>query len=782
MTSASRRRVHVATSLAIRRPRHSLTFILLGVLLGTLTVGTAAISSSARDAITESAAANLGGRISVLQTDDADAQRILARLDGTSPIVDSSGYLTTDVGSLDVTLRITDDPSLVLGTLVEGARVEGDGDVLVTRSLAQALHASVGDDVVIAQGDDSPLHARVAGIIINTADAGARTVQVIGKSSEVSSASRWVSTRDLSSAYPELEPYLSAFTAITASRKVIEEAALENLPPAVSALTYIPAGGAVIMLVLIASVAVAMIRTWSRDIDALVAAGLSAKRAWRIIATTATALLLLGALLGVAMVLAAIHAARTTISGALGQDWETISIPFLTIALLALALVALRVVAVPLGQRLAAIRTRNPSVFAFPRWLALLALLVACAAVLVIAYALHPWGGMSGDGRALALVGAIVLIASLPFLISRTVGVGLPRATRRLTEITTSSFAVVCAACAVVALGTSTWSALEFSDAAQGESASEDSAQPSGSLLISAIPNSSIDQLRQRYERLGGASITSYELTSDGDAVWRATSPAAVACGEAGGLAVDAVMECGDLLLIAIGGPGTATRSTPSLTDDGTVGLVAIDPANRTIGHALTIDATVDSDLGYLMPGIVVSPNDPTIEELAIRGSGLSMVLVEDFDALPVSDRLAMRSQVLTLSPTANLSDATLPTAYDQIRSTATGVALVGAAIAALILLLGGGAIVLAQDATRQALIDVGLASSLRVSIAARWAAVPATSLALGVVLTTAVATGGWSKPLGSVGWPWVVPYIIGLLAVLAVVRAYLQPPRYADE
>lgn len=61
MTSVPRRRVRVASSLALRRPRHSLVFVLLGILLGALTVGTAAISASARDALAESAAANLGG-------------------------------------------------------------------------------------------------------------------------------------------------------------------------------------------------------------------------------------------------------------------------------------------------------------------------------------------------------------------------------------------------------------------------------------------------------------------------------------------------------------------------------------------------------------------------------------------------------------------------------------------------------------------------------------------------------------------------------------------------
>ncbi|MFT3971496.1 MAG: hypothetical protein QM695_14775 [Micropruina sp.] len=75
-------------------------FIVLGVLLGALTIGTATIYASARDAITEAAAANLGGRVSVLETDNPEAQQVLTSLDGVSPIVDSSGYVTTGRAAL----------------------------------------------------------------------------------------------------------------------------------------------------------------------------------------------------------------------------------------------------------------------------------------------------------------------------------------------------------------------------------------------------------------------------------------------------------------------------------------------------------------------------------------------------------------------------------------------------------------------------------------------------------------------------------------------------------
>jgi hypothetical protein len=109
-------------------------------------------------------------------------------------------------------------------------------------------------------------------------------------------------------------------------------------------------------------------------------------------------------------------------------------------------------------------------------------------------------------------------------------------------------------------------------------------------------------------------------------------------------------------------------------------------------------------------------------------------------------------------------------------------VALAGAAVAALVLLLGGAAVVLARDGARRALIDVGLAPSLRLGIAARWAGVPAIGLALGAVLSAVVATGGGSASLSTLGWSWTVPYVAGFMATLVIARAFLQPPESLTE
>ena len=109
-------------------------------------------------------------------------------------------------------------------------------------------------------------------------------------------------------------------------------------------------------------------------------------------------------------------------------------------------------------------------------------------------------------------------------------------------------------------------------------------------------------------------------------------------------------------------------------------------------------------------------------------------------------------------------------------------VALAGAAVATIVLLVGGGAIVLAQDTSRRALIDIGLAPSLRAGIVARWAAVPVHSLALAAILTPVVALAGPAASLDALSWSSTIAYTLGSLTALALARAYLQPPRPSIE
>ncbi|MFT3971497.1 MAG: hypothetical protein QM695_14780 [Micropruina sp.] len=248
------------------------------------------------------------------------------------------------------------------------ALFRGTGDVLVSRSLARSLQIAVGDEVSVTDGNDSPATVRVSGIIANPADASARTVQMIGEPRDLSAATRWVSDQDLSSEYPELTPYLSGYTAVTTTAKVVKEASLENLPPSVSALTFVPIGGGVIVLVLIACVAAALTRTWSRDVDALQAAGVRPARGWRTIATTVTVLVLTGALLGAVIALGVLNLARSSVSGLLGHDWVTVSTPFLTIAGLVVSVVLLGWAVVPLSRRMSTTRARTPRTFRLPGW------------------------------------------------------------------------------------------------------------------------------------------------------------------------------------------------------------------------------------------------------------------------------------------------------------------------------------------------------------------------------------------------------------------------------
>lgn len=106
-----------------------------------------------------------------------------------------------------------------------------------------------------------------------------------------------------------------------------------------------------------------------------------------------------------------------------------------------------------------------------------------------------------------------------------------------------------------------------------------------------------------------------------------------------------------------------------------------------------------------------------------------------------------------------------------------TAVALVGAALAVLVVPLAGGAIVLAQQPTRPIMTDVGSSPALRPQVAARWVGSRARASWPARCSPVTVASGGPPAVWSFLAWAWVVPYASGVLASGAIFVAYLRPP-----
>lgn len=775
--SRARSKVHLSRSLLVGRPRHTVTFILFGILLGVVAVGAATIFSAVKTAVSQTALSNIGDRNYVLETDDDQALAVLGDLTEVSPIVDSSGYVTVDAGSLDVSIRVTDDPSLVLGALVAGSGGHRADDVLVSRSVAEVLQINLGDRIELFDGAGEPISASVVGIIVNPAEAGARTVQLIGEPAQVERANRWVTDED-PYLIPELTDFIEANIIATASKEGVEEAALENIPPSASSLRFVPYVGSILLLVAVGTFVASLSRKWQSDVAALDAARVSTARGWRLIGSVVTLTIFFGTLLGSCLAFIGIYLARTQVAGVLGQDWVRVPIPYLAFTWLTGLIVGCRLIAIPLVRRLSTRRkTARPTV-RLPRVIYLVAGLLALVSLIIVLDGAGLWRNPPTETTARTFLASCVLIGSGTFAASRLVGSGLPRAMKTFIQHLTSSTVTIYAIATTIAFAAGTWSALEFTDASIAEQIDAGSAQPAGSLVINAMPNSVIQQLHDRYVDLGGPGLVSYELTSDTGASWRATTGDEAQCVQDHGATIDALPECiYDLRSVAIDSASTTHRASPSLMIGNQIGLVGIEPPPDQGLSTHVLSADPEPNLGYLLPGLVLAGKDSLVAELEIHGSGRSMVILSDFSDLSVMDRLELRSNVLALSPTAALSDATLPSTYDHIRANATAVALSGAVIVMLVLLIGGAALVLAQQSTRRTLEDIGVTPLLRIGLATRWVATPIAFMLVGLLLTMVVATRQWTHPLTTLGWYWLTPYLGGLAASAIIARAFLNPP-----
>lgn len=756
-------------ALAARRPRRSLLLVLLGMLLALVTVAAATVHESAREAVAESAAAHLGGRGFVVATGDAEVRRGLAGLAGVSPIMDTSGRITSAAGSIDAAIRVTDDPSLVLGTLVDGEPARRAGEVLVTRSLARPLRVSVGDTVTLTQRDGPPQRVRVAGVVVDTARAGARSVELVGRPGAADAADRWVSDRDPADR-PEMNGHLVAGRANLATRGMVVGAALENALLATSALTYVPYAALALVL---GGLGASFRRAWARDVAALDAAGVAPERVW-----TVTMLLLAGALLGSGLAVGGVAAARSVVSEALGQDWVHVSPPLVTLAWLVVTVLALGAVTVPTARRLGSVGAEAPGPRERLTRTRIAKGLVAAVLLGGLVTVLSRWGGGPGASRVPAF-GAGVLLVVVAALLCGPSPSGVPRGARRLLDRVSAFLAAVFVVAVMLALAVSTWSAMEFMNVSVAELTSDETTQPPGSLVVIATPMSALPRLADRYAELGGGPVTSYESIRDVDGQWFATSPAGIRCIQQHRGAEDLIAVCPDTVGgVALGDPDAPTTAPAHLVERGEVGLVA-QASGRPVATAV-VPADVGPDRAFPLPELVLRRDDPVVQRLGIRGGGSATVVLHRFGELPVAERLALRSFALTLSPTSWLSDATLPDGYERIRATTTGVALAGAAMALLSVLTAGGVLALAGTRLRRVVLDVGFAAARRVGIAVCGVAASVTVLLLAPLVLTATTVYGAFTAFHDLGLAWLIAYLAGLSMAFAIGTAYQPLPSVA--
>lgn len=785
----------VLVSFARYRRAQLAVLMLLGALLAIAPVSLASVRSSALAAIEDSLRADLGHRGYALHTSTPEVLDILARAPGAAPVKDAVGTVGTSELAAPALVRVTTADDLHLGVVVEGQRPSRPGDVLVTSSIARALDLGPGSTAELSIDGAPAAAARVTGVTRDPADQASATVIHLADpaATDATGFTRWLSDTDFYD-HEELQPYLDRRSASYQSLDSLVASALLAQPQYLSAMRGLPLGAALLVGVLLVSFTTLLMTQLRPDATALQAAGMTARAAYGRIVLVASLAVIAGVLAGLALTATVLFLARRRISSWFGQDWVGVEIDLALASRLLLVVClggALTLVAVRLAPVLRQALTRR-SARARPRTWATAATVVAVAAGVALTWSLVA-ATRPGSGDAAWLVApwaAVVLAAALPFALGPLLVTDLRPATRALANRVSGGLRPAAAVAAVIAVGAGLWSAQTTRSAADGEALSSPLV-PAGSFVISDAPVEANDTLAQIYDERGGEQLLRFALLDEREQDLRVTSTALVSCAQdvPGGNLAEVPESCwpaadktaAPVNVVMIGEPGSTPRADPGLVRDGQVGLMLFTGDDGSVARFATTDAAADPTLGGNLPGLVLPPESPVLQDFGAQPSGTELVALLDYTALQPEDQLYVRSAALRLAPGAQTADGTEPTAYDRLRTVANTVAVMGAGAATVVLLLGGVATAITHSVSRRTLVDLSTTARARRRVVLRWALVGVAPALLAVPLVFLVATSGL-RAVGDQGWLWPVPAVGMLVAGIAAAAVFARVPPTRQE
>jgi hypothetical protein len=761
--------------------------LLLGILLGGSLTGLAAVLSSAEKAIVDSARADVGNASYTLQTGNPDATRALRSAKGAKPLQDESGDVVAGGLSVPVLVRTISDPSLRLGVVTKGTWPSRPGEVVLSQTTAEALGIAIGDTVQVRAGD-SERPGRVVGFSVDPADRTTSTLVQLTDDWATFQPTMWLSAESFF-AFSPVRPFLDDRTATYNSVDALLEVAAKNRPHFLSAMRFVPTGCALLVAVLLIAVGAVLSSGWRRDADMLVAAGMPPARAWRRIVSVIFGIVLVGEVLGSAAAALTVLLARGPVSARLGQQWVHIAVPWPAVAAMLGLTVLAALLAVPSVRVGSGWLQRRTLHTARRRWATVVSVATLAGGLACWLLLIYLSGTLGRDRLAsLTQLPAAVVAAALPYAIAPLLTWGLPAATRALTGHLLAGLRSVTAAGALVALTSSMWAAQNIYDANLGEALSSP-LQPASSFVISDMPDTAVPALTALYRAHGGNAIISFRVPNEATTTLRVTAAEVVSCmGERHTQDPGDVTDCfsqdsaAPINRVLLGAQGSAPRADPHLVDGGKVGLLDFRSGDRTASRLADTRAEADAVLGGNLPGLVVPLGGSVATEFGLEPIGMSEVVLMDFTNLEPRDQFFIRAAAIRLAPSADMQNGSDPTEYDRLRSVANTAAFLGALGTILIVMLGGAGLIVGHTLTRRTLIDVGAAPGRRLSIVARWTAVPLITMLLTIPLAILTVSSGAQRTAASYGVLWILPGVAGV-AVSAVIGAtFLRKPRTDTE
>ncbi|HEX5205500.1 MAG TPA: hypothetical protein VFW27_36700 [Actinoplanes sp.] len=761
--------------------------LLLGILLGGSLTSLAVVLSSAEKAIVDSARADVGHASYALQTGNPDATEALRSVAGAKPLQDENGDVVADGLSASVLVRTITDPSLRLGVVTKGTWPSRPGEVVLSQTTAEALGIAIGDTIQVRTGDrERP--GRVVGWSVDPADRTTSTLVQLTDDWATFRPTMWLSGESFFG-IPAVRPFLDDRTATYNSVDSLLEVAAKNRPHFLSAMRFVPTGCALLVGVLLLAVGAVLSGGWRRDADTLVAAGMPQSHAWRRIVSVIFATVLIGEIAGSAAAALVVLVARGPISARLGQQWVEIAVPWPAVAvMLGLTMLAglLAVPSVRAGARWLQRRTLQT---AQRRWATLVGVAATAGGLACWLLLIYASGTLGRDRLAsLSQLPAAVIAAALPYAIAPLLAWGLPTATRALMGNLLAGARSVTAAGALVALASSMWAAQNVYDANLGEALSS-RLQPASSFVISDMPDSAVPALTALYREHGGNELISFRVPDEATATLRVTAAEVVACmGERHTQDPGDVTDCfsqdsaAPINRVLLGPEGSAQRADPHLVDGGKVGLLDFRTGDQTVSRLAETRAEADPVLGGNLPGLVVPLGGSVAEDFGLEPAGMSEVVLLDFTGLEPRDQFFIRAAAIRLAPSADMQNGSDPTEYDRLRSVANTAAFLGALGTIVIVMLGGAGLIVGHTLTRRTLIDVGAAPGRRLSIVARWTAVPLITTLLTIPLAILTVSLAAQRTAASYGVLWILPGVAGATAAVFIGAAFLRTPRMDNE